>query len=232
MYNATSALHVVSDQEDRTAQFSSSPRDVADICDFVFGGDGDDGDSKLILFKLPNLTGTGEGKRMMEDDDRFNTVTSKRLCRRASVRNLSSQSLSLSSSANKQPLEKDEADDWTYLNSMQPISVDGLVSAGSETTLEAPSSVAADSTVVTGNATNDGESSESYGWFVRTDRDEKDTDVVEGADVNHPYSSTSKTSDLAFCASVAPIRTTRSDEQELAYCTAADTVDDVLADFF
>lgn len=203
LHNATSALHLVSDQEDRSA-LSSSPRDVAEICDFVFG----DVDNNLALPKLCE-------KRKQFNEDSKAIISNKRLCKRSSVRNLSCLTLT-------QKMSGDEEDDWMYLNSIQPISVDGLVSTGSETTLEETSSVTL-STI--GNVSTD--SGESYGWFVRTDCD--DSDCV-GAEVN-PYSN-QKAADLAFSASVAPIRTTSADEQELAWCTAADTVDDVLADFF
>jgi hypothetical protein len=62
-----------------------------------------------------------------------------------------------------------------------------------------------------------------FGWYVDMDGD--DVDNYEQMD---PYA---KTSQLAFSASTAP-KQKRSYEAELEYALAADTVDDVLGDFF
>jgi len=61
-----------------------------------------------------------------------------------------------------------------------------------------------------------------YGWFVEMDNDNEESHAVD------PYVQ-SKT-DLAFKASTAPKRS--GYEQDVAYAHAADTVDDVLGDFF
>lgn len=63
---------------------------------------------------------------------------------------------------------------------------------------------------------------ESYGWFVVMDDGENHHDYVD------PYSTA--TADLAFTASTAPKRNKLHEEVEWA--KAADTVDDVLGDFF
>mmetsp|Transcript_29196 Transcript_29196/g.66990 ORF Transcript_29196/g.66990 Transcript_29196/m.66990 type:complete len:284 (-) Transcript_29196:695-1546(-) len=62
----------------------------------------------------------------------------------------------------------------------------------------------------------------SYGWFVEMDNDGDDDQFID------PYAQSK--SDLAFKAPTAP---KRSDyEVDVAYAHAADTVDDVLGDFF
>lgn len=63
---------------------------------------------------------------------------------------------------------------------------------------------------------------ESYGWFVVMDDCENQHDYVD------PYSTA--TADLAFTASTAPKRNKLHEDVEWA--KAADTVDDVLGDFF
>lgn len=63
---------------------------------------------------------------------------------------------------------------------------------------------------------------ESYGWFVEMDDGENHHNYVD------PYSTAS--ADLAFTASTAPKRNKLHEEVEWA--KAADTVDDVLGDFF
>lgn len=63
---------------------------------------------------------------------------------------------------------------------------------------------------------------ESYGWFVEMDDDEKYHDEID------PY--TNASADLAFQAPTAPKRNHL--EEELEWAKAADTVDDVLGDFF
>jgi hypothetical protein len=74
---------------------------------------------------------------------------------------------------------------------------------------------------------SDNTTKESYGWFV--DLDEGDEDEHDETD---PYSaSRSPTSDLAFSAPTAPKRKSNY-EAEVEFALAADTVDDVLGDFF
>jgi len=68
---------------------------------------------------------------------------------------------------------------------------------------------------------------EAYGWFVNTDVENDD----QTATVVPPQSSLSKSvSDLAFTAMTAP--KVSSQEAEVEWAKAADTVDDVLGDFF
>jgi len=63
---------------------------------------------------------------------------------------------------------------------------------------------------------------ESYGWFVEMDDGENHQEDVD------PYSSTN--ANLAFSAPTAPKRSNL--DEELEWAKAADTVDDVLGDFF
>ncbi|GKY93955.1 hypothetical protein MPSEU_000362400 [Mayamaea pseudoterrestris] len=74
---------------------------------------------------------------------------------------------------------------------------------------------------VTENAPDD---IETYGWFVEMDADEPCAGSVTPA-----TAATDKTA-LAFCAATAPCADDHSDD--VAWAKAADTVDDVLGDFF
>ena len=70
---------------------------------------------------------------------------------------------------------------------------------------------------------------DSYGWFVALDSDdqqENDQDLPID-----PYKRTSSSMDLAFTAPTAPKRISNL-EAEVEWAKAADTVDDVLGDFF
>ncbi|CAB9497388.1 expressed unknown protein [Seminavis robusta] len=69
---------------------------------------------------------------------------------------------------------------------------------------------------------------ESYGWFVELDDGDDDTPVVP---TTIPTSRSDTSLDLAFSASTAPKRVSNY-EAELEWAQAADTVDDVLGDFF
>ena len=71
---------------------------------------------------------------------------------------------------------------------------------------------------------NSAEKSVAYGWFVEMDDDEDNNRV------NCDTFKTSKSIALAFCAPTAPKGSNYDDELEWA--KAADTVDDVLGDFF
>lgn len=71
---------------------------------------------------------------------------------------------------------------------------------------------------------------ESYGWFVTFDEDDQDSAPFTTASSAVPYSSSSL-SDLAFSAVTAPKRSSQHDS-EVEWAKAADTVDDVLGDFF
>lgn len=90
-----------------------------------------------------------------------------------------------------------------------------------------------DLTQSSGPAVPDSETSssspqESYGWFV--DLDSTDDDETQDLP-SDPYSRTSSSLDLAFTASTAPKRVSTHDA-EVEWAKAADTVDDVLGDFF
>lgn len=83
--------------------------------------------------------------------------------------------------------------------------------------------------VTTGTDTNSNDDSNKYGWFVMTDTDEGNVSKAYAAEnVYKP----STVGDLAFTAPVGPKKFSEEDEAELAWATAADTVDDVLGDFF
>lgn len=74
---------------------------------------------------------------------------------------------------------------------------------------------------------------QSYGWFVETDCVNDDYNGKRGSVISNIHKVSSD--DLAFSAPVAPngkrYKFTEEDP-ELAYAVAADTVDDVLGDFF
>lgn len=70
---------------------------------------------------------------------------------------------------------------------------------------------------------------ESYGWFVELDDGDEDDDIRHVA--SDPYSRTNSSLDLAFSAPTAPKRLSQIDA-EVEWAKAADTVDDVLGDFF
>ena len=72
---------------------------------------------------------------------------------------------------------------------------------------------------------------ESYGWFVNFDEDDQDSAPFTTAPTAVPYASSSTLSDLAFSAVTAPKRSSQHDS-EVEWAKAADTVDDVLGDFF
>ena len=71
---------------------------------------------------------------------------------------------------------------------------------------------------------------ESYGWFVNFDEDDECILPLTYA-ARIPFSSSSSICDLAFSTSIAPKRSSQHDA-EVAWARAADTVDDVLGDFF
>ncbi len=75
------------------------------------------------------------------------------------------------------------------------------------------------------------DSKESYGWFVTFDEDDQDSAPFTTASSAVPFSSTSTFCDLAFSAVTAPKRSSQHDS-EVEWAKAADTVDDVLGDFF
>lgn len=78
------------------------------------------------------------------------------------------------------------------------------------------------------DATATGEK-DSYGWFVELETDDQpDSDQDLPID---PYKRTSSSMDLAFTAPTAPKRISNV-EAEVEWAKAADTVDDVLGDFF
>ena len=85
---------------------------------------------------------------------------------------------------------------------------------------ETSSSPAANDVAATGDK-------DSYGWFVELD-DEDHSNQDLPVD---PYKRTSSSMDLAFTAPTAPKRISDA-EAEVEWAKAADTVDDVLGDFF
>ena len=68
---------------------------------------------------------------------------------------------------------------------------------------------------------------EQYGWFVVTDEDDNRHDALQSKPLAESGPSSS---DLAFMAPTAPLASNHDEEVEWA--KAADTVDDVLGDFF
>jgi hypothetical protein len=73
-------------------------------------------------------------------------------------------------------------------------------------------------------------SKESYGWFVELDDGDDDEHITE-VGVFDPYTKTNSSVDLAFTAPTAPKRVSNLDA-EVEWAQAADTIDDVLGDFF
>lgn len=70
---------------------------------------------------------------------------------------------------------------------------------------------------------------ESYGWFVDLDGGHDDDEAQDLP--TDPYKKTSSSLELAFTAPTAPKRVSNY-EAEVEWAKAADTVDDVLGDFF
>lgn len=78
------------------------------------------------------------------------------------------------------------------------------------------------------SANNDGDNKrESYGWFVDMDDDDEEHDHSDA----NPYATADASNDLAFSAPTAPKRKSNY-QAEVEWAKAADTVDDVLGDFF
>jgi hypothetical protein len=75
------------------------------------------------------------------------------------------------------------------------------------------------------------DSKESYGWFVAFDDECEEAPGLSSVSSVSSASSSSLVSDLAFTAITAPKRSVEYDA-ELEWAKAADTVDDVLGDFF
>eukprot|EP00545_Synedropsis_sp_CCMP1620_P006111 CAMPEP_0119025246 /NCGR_PEP_ID=MMETSP1176-20130426/33397_1 /TAXON_ID=265551 /ORGANISM="Synedropsis recta cf, Strain CCMP1620" /LENGTH=250 /DNA_ID=CAMNT_0006980741 /DNA_START=219 /DNA_END=971 /DNA_ORIENTATION=+ len=72
---------------------------------------------------------------------------------------------------------------------------------------------------------------ECYGWFVTMDDDDDHTPIPSPATTADPYNSSSSLSALAFSAATAP-KGANQHAAEVEWAKAADTVDDVLGDFF
>lgn len=70
---------------------------------------------------------------------------------------------------------------------------------------------------------SDDDEKDTYGWFVVVDNDDEE-DIVQ-----HTTPNGDAPRDLAFCAPTAPKAPV---EDDVKWAQAADTVDDVLADFF
>lgn len=244
LFNAISALHLIeectSEIEDRNnvdvdkekASEShdqvSSPRDVASICDFVFGDD----------CALPQLEDVHSSKKRSVSIESNESAKRRRLSSSMSMRNLNTLECSsthlVRQDSNASATNAADVDDWAYLNSIQPSQSDD----GIATTVSRCSANSINSKKTIDNSSKDKDekavespgSSEGYGWFVRIDPDQDESNS-EGYNKVDPYASMNK-NDLAFTASVAPVRTRSAEEEELAWCTAADTVDDILSDFF
>jgi len=80
-------------------------------------------------------------------------------------------------------------------------------------------------------ADDESDSKESYGWFVAFDDEPEEAPGLSSVSSVSSASSSSLISDLAFTAVTAPKRSAEYDA-ELEWAKAADTVDDVLGDFF
>ena len=249
LFNAISALHLIeectSEIEDRNnidvdkekASEShdqvSSPRDVASICDFVFGDD-------CALPQSEEIINCNKRSVSIESNE---SAKRRRLSSSMSMRNLNTLECSsthlVRQDSNTSATNAADVDDWAYLNSIQPSqSDDGIATTVSRCSANSITSHHFNVDDNTHNSSNDKDekavespgSSEGYGWFVRIDPDQDESNS-EGYNKVDPYASMNK-NDLAFTASVAPVRTRSAEEEELAWCTAADTVDDVLSDFF
>jgi hypothetical protein len=79
------------------------------------------------------------------------------------------------------------------------------------------------------SSVTENENAETYGWFVEMDSDGPSTILAESQD-SYEGTTTNNKNTLAFCAATAPCADDHADEVEWA--KAADTVDDVLGDFF
>lgn len=79
---------------------------------------------------------------------------------------------------------------------------------------------------------SDNDSSSAYGWFVSTDADDDDDDTMPNDIPETPFTRyiSSPDPDLAFKAVTAP--SAENHDVEVQQALAADTIDDVLGDFF
>jgi len=115
-------------------------------------------------------------------------------------------------------------------NSCQAANPASLRIASSDDSGRRRVSITSNEEVVKGcsGSSNPPTSGEGYGWFVQTDSD----DSGSAREIAQPVygSSDSLKDELAFRAPVAPKRD--DDQAEVEWATAADTVDDVLGDFF
>lgn len=77
------------------------------------------------------------------------------------------------------------------------------------------------------------EEEDHFGWFVEMDEDDEDDDAMKkGDDIHHSHQSTkSSRESLAFQAPTAP-KACPSHDAQVQWAMAADTIDDVLGDFF
>jgi len=212
----SSALHLVSDNESRfddpatsTSQdkMLSSPTDVQGICDVVFGADSS-------FPNLPQVTTSIKRSRDEEGGPAENKTRRVSLSRsRASMRNLHVVGGDETSSFHELPM----------LSFLQSNST-GLISNAST---ESSATLCPNPLEEKDTNVSEGDTCNGYGWFVAADSD-KDQQLKTSVDA---YASYSNNDDLAFQVPVAPMRS-KEEERELAWCTAADTVDDVLSEFF
>lgn len=223
------ALHLVNaTDEESVANCKSptddlSPRDVADICDFVFGGD-----AEVLLPSFPDSRGK-KTKRSIDDVVDPLECCDVRPRKKSMTMSRSYASLKLSSRVHLVRQESNSPDD----DALSCICPNGLTANISDS-FSSLSSIASDlrsiktSEPSAGGSGGDGHrQSSSYGWFVQT---EDESSVLKTVDAYAKIDSSS--SGLAFAAPVAPIQRDENEEKELAWCAAADAVDDVLADFF
>jgi len=173
--------------------------------------------SRISLTKSLSRVGRSQSNLANLFDDQIQTET-KVAPAKCSVERIDSLHLQLSCVANVSTVYK------------SPKSVMSVVGIGNDAFPNLPASVS-DSSCSAGLTRNEdravstfeNSNKESYGWFVEMDDGHDHSDFVD------PYSNNA-TSDLAFSAATAPKRNQLDDDLEWA--KAADTVDDVLGDFF
>lgn len=224
------ALHLVNATDEESIANDLSPCDVANICDFVFGGEED---SDILLPSLPAGYSDSHGKKRSYDDHVTTTLDplqcvddDARPSKKAMTMSRSYASLNLSSRVHLVRQESNGSEEDTVYQGLAANISDSFSSLSSIVSDLRSSSET--ETRCDNDADENGKQRESYGWFVQTEDESsvRKTVVDAYAAINNASSS-----GLAFAAPVAPMQD-ENEEKELAWCAAADTVDDVLADFF
>mmetsp|Transcript_27128 Transcript_27128/g.42164 ORF Transcript_27128/g.42164 Transcript_27128/m.42164 type:complete len:226 (+) Transcript_27128:406-1083(+) len=218
------ALHLVNATDEESIANDLSPRDVANICDFVFGGD-----TEILLSSFSSGDSDSHGKKKRSYDDHaldpLQCVENDdaRPRKKAMTMSRSYASLNLRSRVHLVRQESNGSEEDTAYNGLAANISDSFSSLSSIV-----SDLRSTSEVETRCVDVNDKQRESYGWFVQTEDESsvRKTVVDAYAAINNASSS-----GLAFAAPVAPMRD-ENEEKELAWCAAADTVDDVLADFF